>query len=146
MALALWMAQERTPRFDRWLRTIGTASLAIVVGAVLLVPRDVEWLYRGGMGLFLLPTLGLLAAAARSEGIASTVLSFRPLVALGRWTFSLYVLHWPLFYVLDEARTGLDGWELATLRMGSAVALGAVLHVLVERPLMAPSSAEPVRT
>ena len=146
VALALWMAQERTPRFDRWLRTIGTASLAIVVGAVLLVPRDVEWLYRGGMGLFLLPTLGLLAAAARSEGIASTVLSFRPLVALGRWTFSIYVLHWPLFYVLDEARTGLDGWELATLRMGSAVALGAVLHVLVERPLMAPSSAEPVRT
>ena len=146
VALALWMAQERTPWLDRWLRTIGTASLAIVIGAVLLVPRDAEWLYRGGMGLFLVPTLGLLAAAARSDGIASSVLSLRPLVALGRWTFSIYVLHWPLFYVVDSTRTGLDGWELATVRMGAAVALGALLHALVERPLMAPPTDEPVRT
>ncbi len=146
VALALWMAQDRTPRFDRWLRTIGAASLVAVFGAVLLVPRDVEWLYRGGMGLFLVPTLGLLAAAARSDGIAATVLSFRPLVALGRWTFSIYVLHWPLFYVLDAERTGLDGWELATVRLAAAIALGAVLHVLVERPLMARPSEEPVRT
>lgn len=146
VALALWMAREHAPRFDRWLGVVGAASLAVVVGAVLLVPRDVEWLYSGGMGLFLLPTLGLLAAAARSRGPAATALSWRPLVAVGRWTFSIYVIHWPLFYVLDHARTGLGGWQLASIRLGTAVALGGVLHVLVERPLMARAPAAPVDT
>ncbi|MFP5321460.1 MAG: acyltransferase family protein [Acidimicrobiia bacterium] len=146
VALALWMGAGREDRFDRRLVPVGLASLAVVVGAVLLVPRDAAWLSQGGMGLFLVPTLGLLAAAARAQGPAASALSWRPLVAMGRWTFSIYVVHWPLFFVLDRARTGLGGWELATLRVGAAVAIGALLHVLVERPLMASAHVEDVAT
>jgi peptidoglycan/LPS O-acetylase OafA/YrhL len=146
VALALWMGTDGDGRRDRRLATIGAASFAVVLAAVVLIPRDVDWLYRGGMGLFLLPTLGVLAAAARSQGPAAVVLAWRPLVALGRWTFSIYVVHWPLFFVLDRNRTGLDGWELATFRLGVAVALGALLHVLVERPLMSSARVEDVAT
>lgn len=147
VVLALWTTtSSETERSRRRLSLIGTVSLAVVVATVLWIPRDADWLYRGGMGLFLLPTLGLLAAAARSEGPAAAALSLRPLVALGRWTFSIYVLHWPLFFVLDRSRTGLDGWELATLRVGVAVAIGALLHVTVERPLMTAARVTDVAT
>ncbi len=146
VALALWMGASEQAGRTRRLAGVGALSLAAVVATVLLVPREAEWLYRGGMALFLVPTLGLLAAAARDEGLASTVLGWRPLALLGRWTFSIYVLHWPLFFVLDGARTGLAGWELATLRVGAAIALGAVLHVLVERPLMAATRVDGVDT
>ena len=146
VALALWMgASEQAGRTKR-LSGLGTLCLAAVVATVLLVPREAEWLYRGGMALFLAPTLGLLAAAARAEGLASSVLGWRPLARLGRWTFSIYVLHWPLFFVLDGARTGLGGWELVTVRVAAAVALGALLHVLVERPLMAATRVDDVAT
>ena len=146
VALGLWMQTAEWSERRRRLSVVGTVSLAIIVATVLLVSREAEWLYRGGMGLFLVPTLGVLAAAARSTGPASSVLSWRPLVLLGRWTFSIYVLHWPLFFVLDQARTGLDGWQLASLRVGAAVALGAILHVTVERPLMASANVEDVAT
>jgi peptidoglycan/LPS O-acetylase OafA/YrhL len=145
VALALWTTGDRSTR-TRAVSALGTISLAAIVAAVLLVPRDAEWLYEGGMALVLLPTLGLLAAAARSLGPSAAVLGWRPLVALGRWTFSIYVIHWPLFFVLDQSRTGLGGWELATLRMGAAVALGALLHVTIERPLMAATGTGDVAT
>lgn len=146
VALALAMTGRPDRRDDRRLALVGTGSFAVIVAAVLLLPREADWLYRGGMGLFLLPTLGLLAAASRSLGTAARLLAWRPLVALGRWTFSIYVVHWPLFFVLDATRTGLDGWELATLRVAAAIGLGVVLHVLIERPLMAAARVDDVAT
>jgi peptidoglycan/LPS O-acetylase OafA/YrhL len=146
VALALAMTGGSGRWSDRRLAFVGTASFAVIVAAVVLLPRDADWLYRGGMGLFLVPTLGLLAAASRSLGSAARLLSWRPLVALGRWTFSVYVIHWPLFFVLDQVRTGLGGWELATLRLAAAIGIGAVLHVLIERPLMAAARVDDVAT
>jgi peptidoglycan/LPS O-acetylase OafA/YrhL len=139
VALALWMA-DRTPqttRSDRTMSIVGAVALAVIVVVMITIPRDAAWLYSGGMALVIIPTVACLAAAARSLGPASAVLGARPLVLLGRWTFSIYVLHWPLFWVLSGWRLGLDGWQLATVRLVAAVAVGSVAHVLVERPLMA---------
>ncbi|MGE3619375.1 MAG: acyltransferase family protein [Acidimicrobiia bacterium] len=136
LALALPAGARPAGRAGRALGAAGAAGLAALVGTMVLVPRDAAWLYRGGMALFLVPVLACLAAAATSTGPAARLLALRPLAALGRWTFSIYVLHWPLFWVLDPARTGLDGAALATLRLAAAVAAGWALHVTVERPLI----------
>lgn len=149
VVLALWCAragQARAPHATRAVSVAGIVGLGTLVAVMLTIPRDAEWLYRGGMGLVVIPTVACLAAAAANVGPASRILGWAPLARLGRWTFSIYVLHWPLFWILDRTRTGLDGWELATVRMAAAVALGAVAHVLIERPLMASGpAAEPAR-
>jgi peptidoglycan/LPS O-acetylase OafA/YrhL len=144
VALALWTVSRRDDRrrAPQWaLPLAGTLSLASLVAVMLLIPREAAWLYRGGMALVVIPTVILLASAATGAGLASRILAVDPLVRLGRWTFSIYVLHWPLFWIVDGARTGLDGWELASVRLAAAVAIGAVVHVLIERPLMAPGPA-----
>ena len=141
VALALWTtsaAGSRTRSWPpRWLGPAGALALASLIAVMLTIPREEAWLYRGGMGLFLVPTVLCLAAAAADVGPAARVLGWSPLARLGRWTFSVYVLHWPLFWIVDRERTGLDGWQLATLRLAAAIVLGAIVHVLVERPLMA---------
>jgi peptidoglycan/LPS O-acetylase OafA/YrhL len=139
VALALWTRSRphAVHRSSTALGVAGTLGLAALVAVMLTIPRDAEWLYRGGMALVIVPTVAVLAAAARSTGPAAAVLGLRPLEALGRWAFSIYVLHWPLFWVLDGARLGLDGWQLASARLAAAVVAGGVVHVLVERPLMA---------
>lgn len=58
-------------------------------------------------------------------------------MAVGRWSYSLYLVHWPAFLVLNADRTGLDGVALVAVKLVAAVVLGLVLHVLVERPVRA---------
>ena len=55
--------------------------------------------------------------------------------SVGRMSYSVYLVHWPVFLVLSADRTGLNHWALLGVRL-SAVALVAVaLHQFVERPI-----------
>ena len=51
-------------------------------------------------------------------GPVGTVVALAPIAALGRISYGAYLYHWPLYLVLDEARTGLDGWSLVAVRIG----------------------------
>ena len=41
----------------------------------------------------------------------------RPLVGLGRISYGVYLFHWPIYVILDEARTDLSGPALLGLRL-----------------------------
>lgn len=148
-ALALWLA-HRTPRPDTtWVRPVrafGAVSLATLLVAMLSVERGTPWLYRGGLALVVLPVIGVLLAITTHGGLASRALSLRPLPVLGRWALSIYVLHWPLYLLLEEGHIGLTGAPLALVEIVAAIALGGVVHRYVERPLLSRPHAAPVPT
>jgi len=122
------------------------ARLALeVCGVVAFVALGVAWatvdgqstgLYRGG---FLLCGLGVAAVMAAGThprpGPLSRVLSIRPLCAIGLISYGLYLWHWPVYLVLTEARTGLDGWALLGLRITLSVVVATVSFLAVERPI-----------
>ena len=89
---------------------------------------------RGGYGFVAIVSAATILGAL-AHGRVAGGLGWRPLVALGTISYSLYLVHWPTILVLDEERTGLHGWALALLRIAAAVVLAVVLHVLVERPI-----------
>ena len=62
-------------------------------------------------------------------------LSRAPLVAIGRRSYGLYLVHWPLFLLLSPARTGLDGWALLALRLVGSGALAAASYRWLEQPI-----------
>ncbi|MEP6297974.1 MAG: acyltransferase, partial [Ilumatobacter sp.] len=62
-------------------------------------------------------------------------LSNRPLVALGRISYGVYLVHWPVFVYLDEARTGSSGWNLALTRIGVTAVIALAMYVVLERPI-----------
>ena len=141
-AFAVWWrgrrgTPPRAPQLLRW-DLAGLAGLATLVVVMLTMERDAAWLYRGGMGLFAIPAVALLAGIVAGGPRVNRVLALRPLRDLGRWAFPIYVLHWPLFLVMDELFDGVPRTPLVIAELALSVAIGAVVHHRIERPLMPP--------
>ena len=113
------------------------AAAAGAVGlaaATLLTHEDSGALQRGG---FLLVAVATAAVIAGSEGVRPLqwALTRRPVVALGLISYGVYLWHWPVIIVIDEARTGIDGFWLGALRLAITLAVAVASFVLVERPI-----------
>jgi peptidoglycan/LPS O-acetylase OafA/YrhL/lysophospholipase L1-like esterase len=112
--------------------------LAVVLGAgwaVIDGPKS-PWLFQGGMFAHSTVAAVLVACCAHTpDEWVSKVLGIAPLRMLGTLSYSLYLLHWPIYVLLNEERTGRSGWSLVALRM--AVSLGAAVASkhLVEDPV-----------
>lgn len=94
------------------------------------------WLYDGGFALVAVSTAAVLACVVlvpRSPW--ARVLSLPPVRYVGTISYGLYLWHWPLFIVLDHARTGLLGWPLFGLRVGVTFAVAVSSYHLLERPI-----------
>jgi peptidoglycan/LPS O-acetylase OafA/YrhL len=72
--------------------------------------------------------------AATVPGPAATVLGSLPLRTIGKVSFAAYLLHWPLFLLLDEERTGLDGPVLFLVRVAATLVAAAAVTYGLERP------------
>ncbi|HET6794475.1 MAG TPA: acyltransferase family protein [Acidimicrobiales bacterium] len=129
-----------------WLRTdlvdqvaAGTAALvaAGAVGVAMVRTQGTDsWVYRGG----LVEVAGAVAVVIAAIVLAPRspvplVLSFAPLRLVGRISYGMYLFHWPLYLVLDHARTGLLGWRLLAVRMGATTVVALVSYYLIEQPV-----------
>ena len=80
------------------------------------------------------------AAAGRSDSPVTRIFSVRWLVAVGRWSYGVYLWHLPVIEVLDPLvpRSGPGGWLLlTTLTLLVSVPLGAATFAWVEQPAIA---------
>jgi peptidoglycan/LPS O-acetylase OafA/YrhL len=136
-----------TPRFRaflsrdaamRVLRNGGVVALLAMVALWLLVPFDSPWLFHGVTFVNAVLTAWVILAVTM-PGPAATVLGFSPLRHLGEISFAAYLLHWPLYLLLDEDRTGLEGPLLFGARLGATLVAALVFWFVVEQPLRNPA-------
>ena len=100
------------------------------------VSGDSGWCYEGGFFLVAVAALTVLATVVCvPRGSLARALGIRPLVAIGRISYGVYLYHWPLFLWLNGARTGLTGWPLTGLRVAVTVAAATISYFVVERPI-----------
>jgi peptidoglycan/LPS O-acetylase OafA/YrhL len=95
-------------------------------------------LFRGVTALNSLLTVVLVVAVTRAgaRGPASAVLGLWPLRQVGKVSYGAYLLHWPVFLVLDTERTHVDApGRLFVLRVAVTFALATAMYLLVEAPL-----------
>ncbi|MGD8307862.1 MAG: acyltransferase family protein [Chromatiales bacterium] len=114
---------------------LGVAGLAIALLFWCSVPLNDPFLYRGGLAIYTLASVALLAAAILPGGPIRRLLSLTPLRWLGRISYGAYLFHWPLYLWLDAARTGLDPLPLAALRVGVTLVLADLSHRGFEQPI-----------
>jgi peptidoglycan/LPS O-acetylase OafA/YrhL len=124
------------PWFQRraWSRQVaaGVGTTAIALGVTLYAPTTP---FPGIFALY--PTVGaaaLILSGSGGSSFASLVLSKQPFVYIGRISYSLYLVHWPLRVVIDSVvfEYGLF-WRWTSFLL--SLALSALLFHTVEDPL-----------
>lgn len=128
--LAAWVVRSTIGSRPR----IGT-SLAVVglVGLITLAVIDPSpWL--GGV-LACAATLAVLAGNEFGAGAVARGLSARPMRALGRWSYSIYLWHWPVIVIGGIIGVLPAPWPLRVAAVTAVtIALAALTYRFVERP------------
>lgn len=116
------------------LQALGLCGLA--VSAALWATANVgdRWLYPWGL-LLTATASSTLIVGALQRGVLARALSTFPLVALGRVSYGVYLLHWPVFLWLTPARVGWGQWPLFGLRMAVTLGAALVMFRLLESPV-----------
>ena len=114
----------------------GGIGLVTIVWLSVVDSSATAWIYRGGFTLVALATAGIIASVALlPDSPWARVLSLRPVRYIGAISYGLYLFHWPIFVVVDHARTGLIGWPLFLVRVGLSLAVAAVSFHFLEMPV-----------
>jgi len=117
-----------------WWSKLTAPALGIIVLASVVTPTSSGWAYAGGLPLFSIASVALIAGL-QAPGRVRKSLSLVPIVALGRVSYGVYLVHWPVFIVLDEQRLGTGGWTLASARLATTLLIAGVMYIALERPI-----------
>jgi peptidoglycan/LPS O-acetylase OafA/YrhL len=130
LALAAPAALEGRARLANGAAAIG---VALIVASLLLTTAAQPFPGWRALG----PTLGatLLIAAGPGAVFNARVLSARPMVAIGKISYPIYLWHWPLLVFARYAQGGEFGPPVRWLLIAVAVALSQATYVLVEKPI-----------
>lgn len=139
-ALLVAVPHELRSRSGRVVDAAALIGLAGLAWCVWAAADTAEWMYRGGFFVVALSAAVVIAAAvrprpARSGRSIRSLLSTRPLRAVGRISYGLYLWHWPVDVALTSERVGFAGPGLFAARTAVAVALAGFSYRVVERPI-----------
>jgi peptidoglycan/LPS O-acetylase OafA/YrhL len=119
------------------LRLLGGASLALLAWIARTSPLESPSRY---MGVFFLIALAaaviVVCALSYPAWIVSRVLSWAPLVWIGRLSYSLYLWHLPIFRLVQPGQFRLPLPLLLPTRLALALAASVGSHYLIERPFL----------
>ncbi|MFN7149828.1 MAG: acyltransferase family protein [Microthrixaceae bacterium] len=113
---------------------LGAAGLATLVWLVTTAGLGDTWLYPWGLLLTSMSTAALVMAVLQG-GVAGRFLALRPMPDLGRISYGVYLLHWPVFLWLTPERTGWSTWPLFGVRLGVTLVASVAMFRLLERPI-----------
>jgi peptidoglycan/LPS O-acetylase OafA/YrhL len=113
----------------------GIVGAGVLVWAFHVLGEFNPHLFKGGLLVTSLGAAALVAASSQSGTVVGYVLSFPPLVALGKISYGVYLYHWPIALWLTHDRVPLDPVPLCLVRSGAAIAFATVSYFLIEQPI-----------
>ncbi len=147
----LLASMVRTGWIRPWSRRVATTAASVggvlVIAPVLVYGADTAF---PGVGA-LAPVSGTLMLLAAGIGCATNpiarLLSLAPVRVVGRWSYGIYLWHWPVIglVLLADERWGLPGarQQHVLVAVVTSVGLAALSHRLVENPVRRSSRLAP---
>ena len=134
LAVALSLGLTRVRAIARLAGVAGAVALVAMVWCWWNLEQETPFIYRGGLLVYSLLSTALVLSAC-VPGPLRRLLGFEPLRLLGLISYGVYLVHWPIFLVLDGQRTGLDRVPLFFVRLAVTLAVAIVSYVLLEKPI-----------
>ena len=136
-ALAFALRGRTLARWPRWvLEVVAAVGFLGILAFYGFVDDTAAWMYRGGFALLAVTVAATIAVVVQpTRTLVHRALSLPGLPMIGRVSYGLYLWHWPIYVLLDEQRTGLDGDDLLHLRLVVTAVVAALSYNLLEMPI-----------
>lgn len=113
---------------------VGPAALiAVLMLSVTSDPLS-SWVSEGGLPAFALLSVALVIVSV-VDGPVRTLMSFPLLRTLGRISYGVYLVHWPVFVFLTEDRLGFGGVGRIVVSCAITLVIALASHRWFERPI-----------
>jgi peptidoglycan/LPS O-acetylase OafA/YrhL len=122
----------------RWWSFLFLAPLIAFIWFSLIIDGQSKWLYTGWLGVFALLNV-FFVVGSMIPGPMRWLMSLPPLTLLGRMSYGIYLIHWPVYVWLNESQLKISGFWLLLVRWAVVFALAGILYQVIEKPIRAKS-------
>lgn len=125
--------------------TAGVVALVIQAWCWWNVPQTSEWLYRGGFGMYAVLSCAVILAASLPSGPIRSALSSPVLGWFGRYSYGIYLIHWPIFLTFRQLFPDQGRWAQTVAALGVTIGLALLSYRFVEQPVRTSQWPRPAR-
>ena len=127
---------KETPQQNIMYSVVSLVSIATLITVMIYTSEYNTWLYRGGFLLVAILGLIVIISSGKQHTLMSRLLSFKPVVFIGKISYSLYLWHFPILVLTTPvSEIGNPNIIFVILRVILTFALATASYVFVETPI-----------
>ena len=125
-----------TPQQNMIYSILSLVSIAGLITVMIYTSEYNTWLYRGGFLLVAILGLIVIISSGKQHTLMSRLLSFKPIVFIGKISYSLYLWHFPVLVLTTPvSEIGNPNIIFVILRVILTFILATASYVFVETPI-----------